>query len=42
MRAHWLSGLDDIRKTLSRQNWLNMPEGDSGFVARDIHGVDQR
>lgn len=37
MREHWDSGLDDIRDTLKQDNWLDMPNGDSGFITHDIH-----
>lgn len=37
MRAHWQSGLEDIRETLGQEGWLDMPNGDSGFVTHDIH-----
>jgi len=37
MRAHWQSGLEDIRKTLTQPGWLDMPQGDSAFITHDIH-----
>ena len=37
MREHWSSGLDDIRGTLSRPDWLAMPTHDAPFVTHDIH-----
>lgn len=37
MRAHWQSGLEDIRNTLSRPSRLDMPDEDSGFVTHDVH-----
>ncbi|MFA5662608.1 DUF3734 domain-containing protein [Castellaniella sp.] len=37
MREHWNSGLQDIRSTLSRPHYLDMPENAEGFVTHDIH-----
>ncbi|MCC7007106.1 MAG: patatin-like phospholipase family protein [Ottowia sp.] len=37
MHAHWQSGLDDIRHTFKQDDWLDMPNNDSGFVTHDIH-----
>ncbi|WP_250472518.1 patatin-like phospholipase family protein [Caballeronia sp. GAFFF1] len=37
MREHWETGLADIRRTLARRDWLDMPNGESGFVTHDIH-----
>jgi NTE family protein len=42
MREHWESGLEDIRGTLSHREWLDIPNGDSGFVTHDIHRHGQR
>jgi NTE family protein len=37
MREHWASGLEDIRRTLSHRDWLEMPNNESRFVTHDIH-----
>ncbi|VXC12309.1 Phospholipase [Burkholderia sp. 8Y] len=37
MQEHWESGLADIRRTLDHRDWLDMPNGESGFVTHDIH-----
>lgn len=37
MRAHWESGLQDIRASLAQPGWLDMPDNDAGFVTHDIH-----
>ena len=37
MREHWDSGLEDIRDTLSRPEWLAMPTSDAAFITHDIH-----
>ncbi|MDR5854765.1 patatin-like phospholipase family protein [Caballeronia sp. LZ062] len=37
MREHWETGLADIRRTLAHRDWLDMPNGKSGFVTHDIH-----
>ncbi|CAD6540825.1 hypothetical protein LMG27952_03648 [Paraburkholderia hiiakae] len=37
MHAHWATGLDDIRRTLSNEAWLDMPDNHAGFVTHDIH-----
>jgi len=37
MRAHWASGLEDIRRTLADPQRLAMPENASGFVTHDVH-----
>ena len=41
MRAHWQTGLQDIRHALSQNGWLDMPSGDSGFVTHDIHRLEK-
>lgn len=37
MRAHWQSGLDDIRRTLADPRRLDPPSPDIGIVTHDIH-----
>ncbi|WP_244849083.1 patatin-like phospholipase family protein [Caballeronia sp. SL2Y3] len=37
MHEHWETGLADIRRTLAHRDWLDMPNGESGFVTHDIH-----
>ncbi|MNR00026.1 Patatin phospholipase [compost metagenome] len=37
MKEHWTSGLDDIRGTLDRPEWLAMPTHETPFVTHDIH-----
>jgi NTE family protein len=37
MRAHWQSGLDDIRRTLADPGRLNRPGPELGFVTHDVH-----
>ena len=37
MRAHWESGLQDIRGSLAHRDWLEMPNGESRFITHDIH-----
>ena len=37
MREHWLSGLEDTRRTLKRREWLAMPEAGMGIVVHDVH-----
>ncbi|UZW59529.1 DUF3734 domain-containing protein [Lysobacter enzymogenes] len=35
MREHWLSGHGDIARALSHPDWLQLPQGESAFVAHD-------
>lgn len=35
MREHWLSGQSDIARALSHPDWLQLPHGESAFVAHD-------
>ncbi len=37
MRAHWRSGLDDMRRTLDHPDWFALPGEDTGFVTHDVH-----
>jgi NTE family protein len=37
MRAHWSTGLSDIRQALQNRNWVDMPSNDLGFVTHDVH-----
>jgi NTE family protein len=37
MRSHWDAGLNDIRRTLGNDTWLNLPTNQTGFVTHDIH-----
>ena len=37
MRQHWHSGYQDIRNSLRRPGWLNMPSAEQPFVSHDIH-----
>lgn len=37
MREHWLSGLEDTRRTVKRRDWLAMPQAGSGIVVHDVH-----
>jgi NTE family protein len=37
MRAHWESGLEDIRHTLSDPQRLEMPDNAAGFITHDVH-----
>ncbi|MDN4999280.1 DUF3734 domain-containing protein [Bradyrhizobium sp. GCM10027634] len=37
MRAHWQSGLDDIRRTLADPGRLNPPPPELGIVTHDVH-----
>ena len=36
MRDHWASGLDDIRDTLTHQDWLALPPEGKEFVTHDL------
>jgi NTE family protein len=40
MRAHWQSGLDDIRRTLADGRRLDPPPPEIGIVTHDIHRRD--
>jgi NTE family protein len=40
MRAHWQSGLDDIRRTLADPRRLDPPGPDLGIVTHDVHRRD--
>ena len=35
MREHWEGGLEDMRATLRRREWLRMPEEDPGIAVHD-------
>jgi NTE family protein len=37
MRAHWQSGLEDIRRTLADPRRLDRPAPELGFVTHDVH-----
>lgn len=37
MRQHWHSGYQDIRNSLARTGWLDMPSAEQPFVSHDIH-----
>ena len=37
MREHWMSGLEDTRRTLKRREWLAMPPEGMGIVVHDVH-----
>jgi NTE family protein len=37
MHEHWQSGLDDTRRTLTRRDWLALPEAGMGIVVHDVH-----
>jgi NTE family protein len=40
MRAHWQSGLDDIRRTLADPRRLDPPAPEIGIVTHDVHRRD--
>jgi NTE family protein len=40
MRAHWQSGLDDIRGTLADPRRLDPPAPELGIVTHDVHRPD--
>ena len=40
MRAHWQSGLDDIRRTLAEPRRLDRPAPECGIVTHDVHRHD--
>nr|WP_246088864.1 patatin-like phospholipase family protein [Phreatobacter stygius] len=37
MREHWQSGYEDTRRTLQRQDWLDLPPEGAGIVVHDVH-----
>jgi NTE family protein len=37
MRQHWHSGYQDIRNSLRRPGWLDMPSAEQPFVSHDVH-----
>lgn len=37
MRDHWQSGLADIRHSLHRRDWLDMPTAEEPFITHDVH-----
>jgi NTE family protein len=37
MREHWISGLEDTRRTLNRKEWLKIPPPGSGIDVYDVH-----
>jgi NTE family protein len=37
MREHWQSGYEDMRRTLKRQDWLELPAPGAGIVVHDVH-----
>jgi NTE family protein len=40
MRAHWQSGLDDIRRTVADPRRLDPPAPELGIVTHDVHRLD--
>jgi NTE family protein len=40
MRAHWQSGLEDIRRTLADPRRLDPPPPELGIVTHDVHRRD--
>lgn len=40
MNEHWLSGVNDVRNSLAKPHWLDIPKTLSGFVTHDIHRSD--
>ncbi len=40
MRAHWQSGLEDIRRTLADPRRLDPPDPELGIVTHDVHRSD--
>ncbi|MGV7216964.1 DUF3734 domain-containing protein [Bradyrhizobium sp. UFLA05-112] len=40
MRAHWQSGLDDIRRTLADPRRLDPPAPEVGIITHDVHRPD--
>jgi NTE family protein len=41
MGEHWTSGLQDIRRSLSNRQWLDIPSHDIGFVTHDVHRLHE-
>jgi NTE family protein len=37
MREHWQSGLEDTKRSMSRKDWIKMPEPGVGIVTHDVH-----
>lgn len=37
MRRHWSAGLEDMRETLQRPHWLDLPDSEHPFVTHDVH-----
>jgi NTE family protein len=37
MREHWRSGLDDMQRTLERDDFFSVPSRSLGVVTHDIH-----
>jgi len=37
MREHWQSGYEDTRRTLKRQDWLELPPAGCGIIVHDVH-----
>lgn len=37
MLEHWESGLADMRRSLARHDWLEVPSREVGFVTHDVH-----
>lgn len=37
MREHWMSGLEDTRRTLMRKDWLEMPQEGGSVLIHDVH-----
>ena len=40
MRDHWASGLDDMRRTLLHEDWLDLPGSGRDFVTHDLHSAE--
>jgi NTE family protein len=40
MRAHWQVGHADTQRTLSREEWMRMPQPGQGIVVHDVHRRD--
>ena len=37
MREHWMSGHEDTKRTLTRKDWMKMPEPGVGILTYDVH-----
>lgn len=37
MREHWMSGHEDTKRTLTRRDWMKMPEPGVGILTYDVH-----